>query len=53
MHKEKPKNIPDEKRVESRSTDLEHYRIEIKFTGEPIYQCFTIWVPPVLGIGLS
>ena len=38
MHKDKTKNITDEKRSEHRTATSGDYRMEIKFVGEPIYQ---------------
>ena len=51
MCKDPTEKMTEEKRQESRSTQLQNYRVEIKLVGEPIYQFRVVDVSPK-GAGL-
>ena len=51
MSKDPTEKMTEEKRQESRSTQLQNYRVEIKLVGEPIYQFRVVDVSPK-GAGL-
>jgi hypothetical protein len=52
MRKDPSEKTSEEKRQESRSTQLRNYRVEIKLVGEPIYQFRVVDVSPK-GAGLQ
>jgi len=51
MRKDPSEKMTEERRQESRSTQIQNYRVEIKLVGEPIYQFRVVDVSPK-GAGL-